>query len=77
MVSLGSVGFQALKSDIRDTETRLTAEITKVREEIKASEARLTTEITRVREDIRASEARQRDDLRTLNDKLDRVLAAP
>jgi len=47
LVSIGVVGFQSLKGDIRDTEARL-------REEIRASEARLTEEISKRREDIRA-----------------------
>ena len=65
---------QFLKSEIRDSETRL-------REEMKASEARL-------REEMKASEARQREalsdvkgeirtlkgELKSLGDKLDRVV---
>jgi len=47
LVSIGVVGFQSLKGDIRDTEARL-------REEIRASEARLTEEISKRRENIRA-----------------------
>ena len=56
LVSIGVVGFQSLKVDMRDTE------------------ARLSEQISRLREEIRASEDRQREDLRILSDKLDRLL---
>ena len=67
LVSVGVVGFQSLKGDIRAVEDRLTTEISRVRKEI--------------REEIRASEARQQEglralseDVKALSDKLDRVL---
>ena len=56
LASIGVVGFQSLKVDMRDTE------------------ARLSEQISRLREEIRASEDRQREDLRILSDKLDRLL---
>ncbi len=76
---------QFLKSEIKDSETRL-------REEVKASEARLREEMTkhreemkageaRLREEMKAGEARQREalsevkeELKGLGDKLDRVV---
>ena len=69
---------QFLKSEIRDSETRL-------REDMKASEARQREELkaseARLREERKAGEARQREallevkgELRSLGDKLDRVL---
>ena len=74
LVSIGVVGFQSLKVDMRDTEARLSAGHAMLREEIKVSE-------TMLREEIRASEARLgeeigrlREDMRALSDKLDRLL---
>ena len=72
---------QFLKSEIKDSETRL-------REEMKASEARQREETVRLREEMKAGEARQREalsevkgeikafkeDLKSLGDKLDRVI---
>ena len=76
---------QFLKSEIRDSETRL-------REEMKASEARLREETkaseVRLREEMKVSEVRQREalsdvkgeirmlkgELKGLGDKLDRVV---
>ena len=60
LVSIGAVACQSLKADIRAVETRLITETSRVREEL--------------REEIRASEARQREDVRALSNKLDRVL---
>ncbi|MCY3538067.1 MAG: hypothetical protein F4226_05845 [Synechococcus sp. SB0678_bin_12] len=69
---------QFLKSEIKDSETRL-------REEMKASEDRLREEMkaneVRLREEMKAGEARQREallevkgELKALGDKLDRVV---
>ncbi len=67
LVSVGVVGCQALKGNIRAVEARLTTEICRVREEI--------------REQGRACETRQQEVLRTfskdvkaLDHRLDRVL---
>ena len=72
---------QFLKSEIRDSETRL-------REEMKAGEARQRDEMAKLREEVKAGEARQqeallevkgevrmvKDELKGLGDKLDRVV---
>ncbi|CZB17033.1 hypothetical protein [Candidatus Synechococcus spongiarum] len=47
LVSVGVVGFQSLKGDIRDVEARLTAEI-------RSSEDRQREDLKLVREDVRA-----------------------
>ena len=67
LVSIGAVGFQALKVDIRSIETRIiTIEATlrdEFREQIRASEARQQEETMALRADVRG-----------LSGKLDRVL---
>ena len=57
LVSVGVAGFQSLKGDMRDMETRLTQKIEAVKMDAIATETRLTKAIA-------ASEARQREDLK-------------
>lgn len=51
LVRVGVVGFQSLKSDIRDTEARLTAEISRQREDLQA----LSGNLDRVLESLLAA----------------------
>ncbi|HBP52989.1 MAG TPA: hypothetical protein DD643_00925 [Synechococcus sp. UBA8638] len=51
LVSIGVVGFQSLKGDIRDTEARLTEEISKQREDLQA----LSDKLDRVLESLLAA----------------------
>ncbi|KKZ09996.1 MAG: hypothetical protein TQ37_10300 [Candidatus Synechococcus spongiarum 15L] len=89
LVSVGVAGFQSLKGDIRDVETRLSDEIiateTRLTEKIEAVKMDVTATEARLSKAIAASEARQRQDLqdfkaevkadnRALNEKLDRIL---
>lgn len=71
LVSVGVAGFQSLKGDIRDVETRLSDEIiateTRLSKAIAASEARQ-------RQDLQDFKAEVKADNRALNEKLDRIL---
>lgn len=44
LVGVGVAGFNSIRGDIRDTETRLTQQIQMVKDDIKDTEARLSEE---------------------------------
>ena len=60
LVTVGVVGFQSLKGDLRDVDARLRADMKEFRSEVK--------------EDIKELKAEVKADNRALNEKLDRVL---
>ena len=69
LVSVGVAGFQSLKGDIRDTETRLTQQIEAVKVNIVATETRLS-------EGIVATEARLSESIATTDAKFGKTIAA-